>query len=771
MKIVIFSQRMLYALLIFLLFSFLPGHLYAQEEITVEVPNGYENWKIGSVQNILWHTANYSGPVRIEYSTDGGANYTIIDSSYSGAAPYEWTIPDTPSDFCAIKIADPTDYIPFDISDAVFTISADNSNTPAGQDVMVDLGDGHSVLFQQVLQAGNTELLIAEDGPAPLEGYEMIPVTVPLYFNISTTVHYEDTIQVTLNFGETGTEELDESQLNLFVYNTEGEHWDSITLEVDTIGNMISGLVTHLSTFAIMFSSGAEEPTGYVVTNTLDSGEGSLRQVLSDAYLDTGMIVITFQIPKTDPGFNADTGVWTIKPQSKFQSISDKHIMIDGTSQSQFIGEDTNPYGPEIQISGQLAGENAQGLLFYNCTVEITHLIINRFSDAGIYLWAVPHAHIAGCYLGTGPSGWEKAGNYVGIAVTDKCKNVNIVPLDTIPNIISGNTNGGISFWDTCTHCVVAGNIIGLDGTHKSAVGGGGNGVNFLRRCDSNTVVDNWIGGNDDGIGIWEANDNLISGNMIGTDPEWTYDIMNKSNGIHIGHQSERNMITGNVIGNNSLDGIRIINDKAMYNTISENSISMNESKGINLINGANGGMAAPVITNVYENEIFGTAPPMSIIEIFTDNYDEGRIMQAVVMSDSEGNFGWTGNIEGPFDSIRATATDTMGNTSEFGLYRPEEEPSSIKGTMHPVPFTLSHNYPGHDHPEIQVRFDLPVNTDVSLDVFNLSGVKVAEIHKGKMQAGYHSMTWNTSRHAAGVYIIRMQTRRGALTRKCVVLK
>jgi len=221
----------------------------------------------------------------------------------------------------------------------------------------------------------------------------------------------------------------------------------------------------------------------------------------------------------------------------------------------------------------------------------------------------------------------------------------------------------------------------------------------------------------------------------------------------------------------NSLDGIRIINDKAMYNTISENSISMNESKGINLINGANGGMAAPVITNVYENEIFGTAPPMSIIEIFTDNYDEGRIMQAVVMSDSEGNFGWTGNIEGPFDSIRATATDTMGNTSEFGLYRPEEEPSSIKGTVHPVPFTLSHNYPGHDHPEIQVRFDLPVNTDVSLDVFNLSGVKVAEIHKGKMQAGYHSMTWNTSRHAAGVYLIRMQTHRGALTRKCVVLK
>jgi hypothetical protein len=448
----------------------------------------------------------------------------------------------------------------------------------------------------------------------------------------------------------------------------------------------------------------------------------------------------------------------------------DKHIIIDGTSQSQFIGEDTNPYGPEIQISGQLAGENAQGFLFYNCTVEITHLIINRFSDAGIYLWAVPHAHIAGCYLGTGPGGWEKAGNYVGIAITDKCKYVNIVPLDTIPNVISGNTNGGISLWDTCKHCLVAGNIIGLDRTHKSAVGGGGNGVNFLRQCDSNTVVDNWIGGNDDGIGIWEANDNIISGNMIGTDREWTYDIMNKSNGIHIGHQSERNVIIGNVIGNNSLNGIRIINDKAKYNTISENSISKNESKGISLVNGANGGIAAPKITNVIENDISGTAPPLSIVEIFTDEYDEGRIIQAVVRADSAGNFGWTGPIEGPFDSIRATATDTLGNTSEFGMYRPGEDPSSVADRRVPIPFTLSKNYPGQYHPVIQVRFELLVNEDVKLDVFNLSGMKVHEIHNGRLQAGHHSIGWNTSRHSAGIYLIRMQTRRGALTRKCVVL-
>ncbi len=762
---------MLHTLLIVIFFGFSPGQLYAQEEITVEAPNGNEIWEIGTIQNILWHTANYSGPVRIEYSTDAGASYTIIDSSYSGTAPYEWIIPDTPSDLCAIKIADPADYNPFDISDAVFTISAGTSNTPAGQDVTVDLGDGHGILFRQVLQAGNTDLQISEEGPPPPEGYEMIPFPIPYYFNFSTTAQYEDTIQVTISFDMTGTDDLDESRFNLFVYNPAGEQWDSITWEVDTLGNWISGKVTHLSTFAIMFASGPEEPVGYVVTNTLDSGEGSLRKVLTDAYLGTGMVMITFQIPKTDPGFNSDTGVWTIKPQSKFQSISDKHIIIDGNSQSQFIGEDTNPFGPEIEINGETAGELAPGLFFYNSSVEIFHLIINRFSSSGIELWNVHDAMIAGCYIGTGPTGWQKAGNYSGISAYGNCKHINIVPMDTIPNVISGNDYGGIFFSDTTTQSTIAGNIIGLSRNHREAVGSSsGPGISFLS-CDSNTVVDNWIGGNDDGIVLWDASDNLIAGNRIGTDTEWTYDIMNSGNGVYIGLDAKHNRIIGNFIGNNSLDGIRILGSQAMFNTISENSISLNESKGINLMNGANGGMAAPKITHVLGNEIFGTAPPMSVIEIFTDAYDEGRIMQAMVLSDSAGNFGWSGPIEGPFDSIRATATDTLGNTSEFGLYRPAEGPSSLTDRRSPLPFTLSNSYAGPHTPEIQVGFDLPVNTDVGLDVYNLSGVKVAEIHKGKLQAGYHSVTWNTSRHRAGVYLIRMQTSKGAVSKKCVVIK
>ena len=199
--------------------------------------------------------------------------------------------------------------------------------------------------------------------------------------------------------------------------------------------------------------------------------------------------------------------------------------------------------------------------------------------------------------------------------------------------------------------------------------------------------------------------------------------------------------------------------------------VVLRKSKVINLVDGANAGIAPPKITIVQENEVFGTASPLSIIEIYTDNNDEGRIIQAVVLSDSAGNWGWVGEIQGSLDSIRATATDSMGNTSEFGTYVKVEDPTFIERTSQPIPFTLSSNIANPDHPEMQIIFNLPVSTEVNLDVYNLSGVKVYEIQNGKLQSGHHSLSWNTSQHTAGIYLIRMQTRRGALTRKCVVFK
>jgi hypothetical protein len=100
--------------------------------ITVTTPNGGENWYIDSTYDITWATNLTTGGVRIEYSTDNGANWSeIITGKPADTLAYAWTIPDTPSDSCLIRITDTTGS-PSDISDAIFTISP-ASGVPTSQ--------------------------------------------------------------------------------------------------------------------------------------------------------------------------------------------------------------------------------------------------------------------------------------------------------------------------------------------------------------------------------------------------------------------------------------------------------------------------------------------------------------------------------------------------------------------------------------------------------------------------------------------------------------
>jgi hypothetical protein len=100
--------------------------------ITVTTPNGGENWYIDSTYDITWATNLTTGGVRIEYSTDNGANWSeIITGKPADTLAYAWTIPDTPSDSCLVRITDTTGS-PSDISDAIFTISP-ASGVPTSQ--------------------------------------------------------------------------------------------------------------------------------------------------------------------------------------------------------------------------------------------------------------------------------------------------------------------------------------------------------------------------------------------------------------------------------------------------------------------------------------------------------------------------------------------------------------------------------------------------------------------------------------------------------------
>jgi parallel beta-helix repeat protein len=384
------------------------------------------------------------------------------------------------------------------------------------------------------------------------------------------------------------------------------------------------------------------------VTNTNDSGAGSLRQAITDSNNYNAPNTIGFNIP--------GSGVRTIGTQSGLPTITSP-VMIDGTTQPGYAG------APLIQLSGPggfdglhcAAPVTIKGLMIQQFSIGVyldslaggsrimgnvvndnTHGIVAFSSNhiiggaisaernlisgndaspnsAGIYISNGGSANlIQGNYIGTNAAGNVPFGNTSGIYLGLNAANNTIAG-----NLVSGNTQVGI-FIDVGagTHNLVQGNYIGTDATGTLDLGNVGNGIDI--RSNDNVVggllaeARNIISGNNaDGIFVG-ASQNRIQGNHIGTNAAGTAAIGNTGEGIGIVGSS--NLIGGpfaaarNVISGNMQQGIEInglgSGSASTLNTIQNNYIGTNAAGTGNVGNGQEG----VLLTNGASLNSVGTA-------------------------------------------------------------------------------------------------------------------------------------------------------------------
>jgi hypothetical protein len=90
--------------------------------IRITSPNGDEEWRYGTFQNISW-SFNRVNNVKIEYSIDNGSTWTmIVPSTSASAGSYSWMVPNVYSSQCLVKISDVSDGSIKDQSNSVFSI-------------------------------------------------------------------------------------------------------------------------------------------------------------------------------------------------------------------------------------------------------------------------------------------------------------------------------------------------------------------------------------------------------------------------------------------------------------------------------------------------------------------------------------------------------------------------------------------------------------------------------------------------------------------------
>ncbi|HEV7892871.1 MAG TPA: FG-GAP-like repeat-containing protein [Pyrinomonadaceae bacterium] len=322
-----------------------------------------------------------------------------------------------------------------------------------------------------------------------------------------------------------------------------------------------------------------------VVTNTNDSGAGSLRQAITVANNLAGTQTIAFQI--------LGAGVHTINPGSALPDITDR-VVIDGFTQPGFAGT------PVIELNGVNAGQVTAGLNVVSGGSTIQGLAVNNFNGHGVRLGTAGGNTVHANFIGTNSLGNAAQPNSGHGVFVDNTPNNTIGGMAAGDgNIISGNTGQGVRIDGSgATGNVVAGNLIGTDLSGTAPLGNAGDGVLLVGGASTNTVggaAGNTISSNGaHGVEISGAatSGNFVQANRIGSDVFGAAPLSNSGSGVFISDAPSNTVGgqgLGNLISGNQNNGVLISGATATANIVASNRIGTTDSTLDQLGNGLNG--------------------------------------------------------------------------------------------------------------------------------------------------------------------------------------
>jgi len=407
------------------------------------------------------------------------------------------------------------------------------------------------------------------------------------------------------------------------------------------------------------------------VSNTNDSGAGSLRQAILTANGSPGSVI----------SFNIGNGVQTITPITQLPSVT-AAVLIDGSTQPGFAST------PLIEISGATVSNNGNGLVIDSGGggSTIRSLVINHGWNDGILLQA-SNCVVTGCFIGTDPTGTVAHGNTIGIATSFGVPATgNHIGGVTAAqrNLISGNSIG-VLLNEGATDNLIAGNFIGTDVTGDNALG---NSVGVDLRASNNTVggntiaLRNVIAGGPGSMGVvvqpaGSATDNRIQGNFIGTDRTGTK-ALGFSNGVFLSSGATNTLVgglttapgtpPGNLISGNNNGGAGV----EIALNVSNNSVQGN------LIGTNAAGTAA--LANFDGVQIQGSSNLIGGNTTAAGNVISGNARHGIFFGTNNAVV-QDNLIQGNFIGTKINGTELLGNAAE-GIFVVESTHNTIGGTV-----------------------------------------------------------------------------------------
>ena len=89
-----------------------------------------------------------------------------------------------------------------------------------------------------------------------------------------------------------------------------------------------------------------------------------------------------------------------------------------------------------------------------------------------------------------------------------------------------------------------------------------------------------------------------------------------------------------------------------------------------------------------------------------------------------------------------------------------------------PQNYQLLQNYPNPFNASTIIEFQMPQKAFITINLYNILGRKVDELVSGYFEPGFHSVNWNASRFASGIYFYKLTSSNGiSMVKKLVYVR
>lgn len=403
-----------------------------KKSITLTSPNGGENWRAGSSQNIIWSRSGFSS-VKVELSSDNGNTWIIIDTSVTAPEGISYTVPATASSVCRIKVSDRTDPSVFAISANTFriflpalTLTSPNGGEKLRPETVSSITwtntDIENVKLEFSSNNGSTWIHIASSTPAAAGSFLW---TVPVFYSAACLIRISDVSDSTINDSSNSTFEIFHPTISL-ISPDGGENWASLT------SHNITWTAEYISTVKLEYTTDNGE-SWLSITESADGSKGSFVWIIPDINSNSCRVKIS---DSSDPS--------TADQSSEVFTVYRRTISLN------------SPDGGEMLITGKIHTITWTKSGFSNVKVEYSTnngsswIVIDSNATGGGIQWIIPNTPSANCRI--------RVSDRTEASVNDLSTDVFTIAIPAI-TILSPNGNES---WRAGTIKISSGAVLGL---------------------------------------------------------------------------------------------------------------------------------------------------------------------------------------------------------------------------------------------------------------------------------------------------------------------